>query len=196
VPKNLLGRCLLVGAIMCGVAVVPALAVSAYVAYFMLVPRYSSVIDFDRYNFNLRLDLYLTDDEARDSGRYLSVIAAGTYRTQMLPGWDWSHKVRTSIYRVDDNDIAVLSALGYDYKISLKSAKFEPIGSDRGEQWQYLGAFDFIHPTGLRRRLQFFGAQLAECIPMGTDDPSQWRDKPRAAARRASCPAPDRDGAP
>ena len=194
--RTFLGRCLLVIAIMCGVAVVPALMVSAYVGYYMLVPRYSSVIDFDRFNFNLRLDLYLTDDEARDSGRYLSVIAGGTYRTQMLSGWDWSHKARTSVYRLGDNDIAVLSALGYDYKISLKSVKFEPLGSDLGEQWQYLGAFDFIYPPGARRRLQFFGPQLAECIPMGTDDPSTWRDRARAAARRASCPAPDRDGEP
>lgn len=189
VPPSLFGRCLLVVAIMCGVAAVPAAVISLYVGYYMLVPRYSAVADFEKLGFNLRLDLYLTDDEARDSGRYLSVINGGSYHTMMIAGWDWSHKARTSIYRIDANQIAVLSALGYDYKISLKPFATAPVVSDPGEQWQYLGAFDFAFPPGGRPRLEFFDQQLAECIPMGLTEPGTWSAKPRAAVRQASCPS-------
>jgi hypothetical protein len=189
VPKTFFGRSLAVIAIMCGVAVVPGVAMLLYVGYYMLVPRYSAVVDFDRLGFNLRLDLYLSDDEARDSGRYLSVINGGSYHTVMIPGWNWSHHARTSVYRIDANHIAVLSALGYDDKVTLTPFAFAPIVSETGEQWQYLGAFDFNFPPGKRARLEFVpAAQLPECIPMRTDDPSKWADKPRAAARRASCP--------
>jgi hypothetical protein len=186
--KKLLGRCLVITAIMAGIAAVPALLISLYVGYYMLVPRYSAVEDFDNFGFNLRLDLYLTDDEARDSGRYLSVINGGSYHTVMIPGWDWGHKARTSIYRIDDNHIAVLSALGYDHKITLKPFQFAPMASDRGEQWQYLGAFDFAFTRERAARLEFFDSSFAECIPMGTVEPSKWADEPRAQARRATCP--------
>jgi hypothetical protein len=189
VSKKFLGRCLLVVTIMCGVAVVPAAALLAYVGFYMLVPRYSAVEDFDKLGFNLRLDLYLTDDEARDSGRYLSVINGGSYHTSMISGWDWSHRARTSIYSIDANHVAVLSALGYDYKVTLKPFDFSPIVSDTGEQWQYLGAFDFIFPPGRSPRL-VFSDQVAECIPMGTIDPGKWVEKPRTQARRVSCPPP------
>ena len=73
-----------------GIALVPAIAVSIYVGYYMLVPRYSAVAEFEKYGFNLRLDLFLTDDEARDSGRYLNVITSKAYERYMVPGWDWS----------------------------------------------------------------------------------------------------------
>jgi len=189
VSKALLGRCLLVIAIMCGVAVVPALAISAYVGYYMLVPRYSAVADFDTLGFNLRLDLFLTDDEDRTSGRYLSVINGGSYHTEMLGGWDWPHRARTSIYRIDANHIAVLSALGYDYEITLVPQAFVPLAPETGAQWRYLGAFDFAFVRNRKPRLQFFGPDSAECIPMGTIDPATWADRPRAQARHATCPS-------
>ena len=190
VSRGLFGRFLLVVAIMCGVAVLPALVISAYVAYYMLVPRYSSVQDFDNLGFNVRLDLYLSDDQARDSGRYLSVISGGSYHTIMIPGWDWSHRARTSLYSIDANHIAVLSAFGSDYEITLKPFDNAPISADLGEKWQYLGAFDFTFPPGKRPRLEFFDARLAECIPMGSTDPSTWSGKPRPQARHANCPSP------
>jgi len=189
VSKRLLGRSLLIVAIICGVSVIPAAAILAYVGFYMLVPRYSAVEDFDRLGFNLRLDLYLTSDEARDSGRYLSVINGGSYHTSMIAGWDWSHRARTSIYSIDANHIAVLSALGYDYEITLKPFDFSPIVSDSGEEWQYLGAFDFAFPPGHSPRL-VFSDRLAECIPMGTIDPSKWVGKPREQARQVNCPPP------
>jgi hypothetical protein len=175
---------------MCGIAVVPAAVISAYVGYYMLVPRYSAVAELEAIGgFNLRLDLYLTDDEARDSGRYLTVITSRAYDRFMIPGWDWSHRARTNIYRVDDNHIAVLSALGYDYQVTLKPLDFRPIVSDLGEQWQYLGAFDFAFSARGRPKLQFFDRQLAECVPMGKTDPNTWAGKPRPQARLASCPS-------
>jgi hypothetical protein len=189
VSKRFLGRCLVVVAIMCGVSVIPAAAILAYVGFYMLVPRYSAVEDFERLGFNLRLDLYLTSDETRDSGRYLSVINGGSYHTSMIGGWDWSHRARTSVYLIDPNHIAVLSALGYDYKITLKPFDFSPIVSDSGQGWQYLGAFDFVFPPGRSPRL-VFSSQAAECIPMGTIDPSKWVGKPREQARQVSCPPP------
>jgi hypothetical protein len=191
VSKRLFRQGLVVAAIMAGVAVIPAAIISLYVGYYMLVPRYSAVVDFDKFGFNLRLDLYLTTDEARDSGRYLSVINGGSYHTVMIPGWDWSHRARTSIYHIDDNHLAVLSARGYDGEITLKPFNLAPVAGDRGDGWQYLGGFDFVFPRGGRARLEFIdAAQLAECIPMGTIDPATWADMPRAAARRETCPTP------
>lgn len=189
-PKGFLGRCLLVVAIMCGIAAVPALLLSLYVGYYMLVPRYSAVAHFDEYGFNVRLDLFLSNDEARDSGRYLSVINGTSYHTVMIPGWDWAHKARTSLYRIDDNHIAVLSALGHDEEITLTPFAVGPVVSDSAQRWQYLGAFDFTFPPGERPQLAFFDPQLAECIPMGTKDLATWTGEPRAQARRATCPTP------
>jgi hypothetical protein len=190
VSQSFLRRCLLVIAIVGGISVIPAAAISLYVGYYMLVPRYSAVVDFDKLGFNLRLDLYLTGDEARDSGRYLSVINGGSYHTVMLKGWSWSHRARTGVYMIDANHLAVLSALGNDYEIALKPFDFKPIDSGSGEQWQYLGAFDFFFPPGKPPRLQFFDQRLAECIPMGTIEPDKWVGEPRAQVRRANCPTP------
>ena len=187
--KKFLGRCLVVVAIMCGVAVVPALGLSLYVGYYMMVPRYSALASFEQYGFNVRLDLYLTDDEARDSGRYLSVISGGSYHTFTLPGWGWSHRARTSLYRIDENHIAVLSPMGTDDKITLKPFAVEPAVSQGSEQWQYLGAFDFTFPPAERPRLDFFDAHLAECIPMTTDK-AAWAGEPRASAHSQRCPNP------
>lgn len=175
---------------MCGVAVVPALAISLYVGYYTMVPRYSAVAEFEDYGFNLRLDLFLSSDEARDSGRYLSVINGGSYQTRMLQGWDWAHRARTSVYRIDANHLAVSSAFGYDYRITLKPFDFAPVVSDDGEGWQYLGAFDFAFAPGKKPRLMFFDPRVAECIPMGAIPPGQWAGKPRPQARHASCPSP------
>jgi len=190
VSRRFLGRCLIIGAIIVGVAAVPALIALAYVGYYLMVPRYSAVAEFEKLGFNLRLDLFLTEDELRDSGRYLTVINGGSYHMAMLAGWDWAHKARTNVYRIDEGHIAVASALGYDYRITLQPFTVTPVTPDSGDGWQYLGAFDFIFPAGRRPRLRFFDSTLAECIPMGNDDPSRWAGKPRAAARRATCPTP------
>ncbi|HTW50272.1 MAG TPA: hypothetical protein VME45_00055 [Stellaceae bacterium] len=187
--KRLVNRCLLVAAIICGVAAVPAAAVSLYTAWFMMVPRYSAVQDFDKYGFNVRLDLFLSDDEARDSGRYFNVIYGGGYYTAMIPGWDWAHRARTSLYRIDDNHLAVLSAEGHDEEVTLRPFAMTPIKTGSGEGWEYLGAFEFLFPPHSKARLEFFQPQqLAECIPMGTVDPASWAAKPRPRARRATCP--------
>lgn len=180
----------MIGAAMVGVAVVPAVAIICYVGYFVWVPRYSAVAYFyDTLGFNLRLDLYWTDDDARRSGRYLSVITASTYHAFNILGQGWTRNARASVYRIDDNHIAVLSALGNDDKITLTPFAAAPVADDTGEAWQYLGAFEFAFPPGLRPFLQFFGAsQVAECIPMGTDRPD-WADMARAQARHPSCAA-------
>ena len=189
VSNRLVGRCLLVVAIICGVAAVPAAAVSLYTAWFMMVPRYSSVEDFDKYGFNVRLDFFLSEDEQRDSGRYLSVIHSGGYYTAMIPGWDWAHRARTSLYRVDDNHLAVLSAEGHDEEITLKPFSMAPLSSGSGAGWEYLGAWEFVFPPHTGARLEFFEPrQLAECIPMGTVDPAIWAARPRPQARRRTCP--------
>jgi len=189
VSKRLVGRCLLIAAIIFGVAAVPAAAVSLYTAWFMMVPRYSAVQDFDKYGFNVRLDLFLSDDEARDSGRYFNVIHGGGYYTAMIPGWDWAHRARTSLYRIDDNHLAVLSAQGHDEEVTLNPFVMTPIKSASGEGWEYLGAFEFLFPPRTKPRLEFFEPQqLAECIPMGTVDPASWAAKPRPQVRRATCP--------
>jgi hypothetical protein len=191
--RTLLRRCLPVGAIIVGTALVPGLLLAGRTAYYFWVPRYSAVGYFDDFGFNLRLDLFLTQDDARDSGRYVSVIAGLAYNTFNIPGPGWSRRARTSIYRIDDRRIAVLSPLGHDYEVTLKPFAFAPVVSDAGDKWQYLGAFDFAFPPGERPHLYYFDSQLlAECIPMGTDRPDEWTDLPRAPARRTSCPTADR----
>lgn len=192
--KRLVGRCLIVIAIICGVAAVPAAAVSLYTAWYMMVPRYSAVQDFDKYGFNVRLDLFLSNDEVRDSGRYFSVIHGTGYYTVMIPGWDWAHHARTSLYRIDDNHLAVLSAQGHDEEITLNPFAMTPIKTGSGDNWDYLGAFDFVFPPYDRARLEFFDLeQLAECIPMGNEDPAKWAKESRASARRATCPTATKD---
>jgi hypothetical protein len=189
VSKRLVSRCLLIAAIILGVAAVPAAAVSLYTAWFMMVPRYSAVQDFNKYGFNVRLDLFLSDDEAHDSGRYFNVIYDGGYYTAMIPGWDWAHRARTSLYRIDENHLAVLSAEGHDEVVTLNPFAMTPIKTGGGAGWEYLGAFEFLFPPHTRPRLEFFDPrQLAECIPMGTIDPATWAAKPRPQARRATCP--------
>jgi hypothetical protein len=189
VSKGSFAQSLRIGAILVGVSLLPSAVLLGYTGYYVMVPRYSSVAEFDRLGFNLRLDLYLTDDEALDSGRYLTLIGGVSYQSFMLQGWDWSHRARTSLYRIDDNHIAALSALGYDYTITVKPFGFAPIVSDSGAGWQYLGAFDFAFPNG-KAKLLFFDPQVAECIPMGKSDPATWTAKPRPQARHDSCPAP------
>ena len=184
-----LAQSLRIGAILVGIALLPSAVLLAYTGYYMMVPRYSSVAEFERLGFNLRLDLYLTDDEALDSGRYLTVISGGSYQSFMLQGWDWAHRARTSLYRIDDNRIAALSALGYDYQITVKPFSYAVV-SDSGAGWQYLGAFDFVFRPGAKARLQFLDDRSPECIPMGKSDPASWMSKPRPQARQASCPTP------
>lgn len=176
---------------MVGIAAVPAVAILGYFAYILAVPRYSAVAYFeDTLGFNLRLDLFQTTDDAERSGRYLSVITPSAYRTFNIPGWDWARKARTSLYRIDENHLAVLSALGNDYRITLAPLAFVPLVSDSGEGWQYLGAFDFGFAPGAKPRLEFFNQELAECIPMGTDRQAMWGAMARARARRSSCANP------
>jgi len=193
-PKNLVRRALVVGAILCGVAAVPALLVAGYVAYYTFVPRYMAVGEFEKYAFNLRLEFYRTSDEAADSGRYINLVTGTAVHRWELAGRDWPHYPRTGVYRVDDGRFAVLSPFGSDYLFTLKPFAREPVISARGDRWQYLGAFDFAFPRdGGPPRLQFFDQQLAECIPMGTTDPATWTDKPRAAMRHATCPSAELD---
>ncbi|HUI34950.1 MAG TPA: hypothetical protein VLX67_05470 [Stellaceae bacterium] len=190
VLKGRLAQGLLIGAILVAVSLLPSTALVVYTAYYLLVPRYASVAEFDRLGFNLRLEFYRPNEEVLDSGRYLTVINGGSYRRFMLEGWDWAHRARTSLYRIDDNRFAVLSPLGYDYVLTLKPVGFAPVVSDSGAQWQYLGAFDFVFPAGAKPRLEFFDNRSPECIPMGRGDPATWTGKPRPQARRATCPSP------
>jgi len=190
VSTGRLAQSLRIGAILVGISLLPSAVLLAYTGYYMMVPRYSSVAEFERLGFNLRLDLYLTDDEALDSGRYLTVISGGSYHSFTLQGWDWAHRARTSLYRIDDNRIAALSAFGYDYQITMKPFSYTPVVSDSGAGWQYLGAFDFIFRPGAKARLQFLDDRSPECIPMGKGDPAGWTNKPRPQARQASCPTP------
>jgi len=190
VSKGKFAQSLRIGAILVGVSLLPSAVLLGYTGYYVMVPRYSSVAEFDRLGFNLRLDLYLTDDEALDSGRHLTVISGDSYHSVMLQGWDWAHRARTSLYRIDDNRIAALSALGFDYLITLKPFSYMPVVSDFGAGWQYLGAFDFTFRPGAKARLQFLDDRSPECIPMGKSDPASWTSKPRPQARQASCPTP------
>jgi hypothetical protein len=189
VTKGSFSRGLRIGAILVAISLLPSAILLAYTGYYTLVPRYSSVAEFERFGVNLRLDFFRANEEVLDTGRYLTVIRGGSFRSFMLQGWDWTHRARTSLYRIDDNHFAVLSPLGYDYVLTVKPPSFTPVVSDSGAQWQYLGAFDFAFPNG-KARLLFFDSPVAECIPMGKSDPATWTNKPRPQVRRESCPSP------
>jgi hypothetical protein len=191
VSKRLLVQSLRVGAIALGVALMPAVFILGPVAYYGLVPRYSHVAYFwDNFGFNLRLDLFRTD-ETKDSGRYLTVITEFGYDRMAIEGSDWLHRARTSIYRIDRNHVVALSALGHDYTITLKPFATALVASEPGAQWQYLGAFDFVFPPGVKARLEFAEPKSSpECIPMGRTDPASWATMPRPQARAATCPSP------
>ncbi len=190
--QSLLARCLLVGAIVAGLSSVPAIFFLAYVGYYDFLPSHSAVAYFDNFGFNLRLDLYRAD-EIKDSGRYLSVIDGGGYYSFMIQGSDWQHRARTSVYRIDATHLAVLSAQGHDYAITLKPFAATPVISDFGAQWQYLGAFDFVFPPNQKPRLKFVDPRSPECIPMGRIDPASWATMSRPQARRTACPSPPPD---
>jgi hypothetical protein len=192
VSKGLLARCLPVAAIVIGVSSVPAIFLLAYVGYYGFLPSHSAVAYFENYGFNLRLDLYRTD-ETKDSGRYLTVINDTGYNRFMVEGSDWPHRARTSIYRIDAAHLAVLSAQGHDYSVTLNPFAFTSMASDSGAQWQYLGAFDFVFPPNQEPRLRFVDSRSPECIPMGRIDPTSWATMPRPQARRAACPSPPPD---
>jgi hypothetical protein len=189
VSKGLLARCLSIGVIVVGVSSVPAILLLGYVGYYRFLPSYSAVAYFENFGFNVRLDLYRTD-ETKDSGRYLTIINGNGYSPFRIEGSDWQHRARTSIYRIDANHLAVLSAQGHDYTMTLQPFAFAPAVSDSGAQWQYLGAFDFVFPPNRKPRLEFVDPHSAECIAMGRIDPASWVTMPRPQARRASCPSP------
>jgi len=192
VTKGSFSQGLRIGAILVAISLLPSAVLLAYTGYYMLVPRYSSVAEFERFGFNLRLDFFRANEEVLDTGRYLTVISGSSYRSFMLEGWDWARRARTSLYRIDNNHFAVLSPRGYDYILTVKPLGFTPVVSDSGAQWQYLGAFDFAFLNG-KARLLFFDPKVAECIPMGKSDPATWTSKPRPQVRHESCPSPPPD---
>lgn len=192
VTKGSLFRGLWIGAILVAISLLPSAVLLVYTGYYTFVPRYSSVAEFERFGFNLRLEFFRPNEEVLDTGRYLTMIRGGSVRRFMLEGWDWVHRARTSLYRIDDNHFAVLSPRGYDYILSLTPLSFTPVVSDSGAQWQYLGAFDFAFSNG-KARLLFFDPQVAECVPMGKSDPAICTSKPRPQFRHESCPTPPPD---
>jgi len=187
--RDFFRQSLRVAAIAGGLAVVPVTVFLCYVGYYLWMPWYSVVAPFPQFGFNLRLDFYQTGEGTEDTGRYLSLITDSAYHTFMMGGFGWARRARTNIYRIDEGQLAVLSPMGNDYRITIHPFAIVPVVSDSGAGWQYLGAFDFAFPAQGKPRLQFFDAQLPECIPM-VGDPSKWTTLPRATARQASCQTP------
>jgi hypothetical protein len=170
---------------------VPTVALIGYVGFYKLFPYYSAETAIPGSDLKLRLDCSLTaDGTSRDRGLNL-VATTSRGGAVSTPLWttDCTHWARTSIYRVDDANIAVLGPIETDYRLSLTPLRFtREFPGLSSANWQYLGAFDFVEIKKGVRRLRFFEAQeQPECIPMAMDQ-VDWSKLPRAAARHPTCP--------
>jgi len=181
--------------VVCGIMAVgialPILAFVGYAGYHTLFPHYSAETSVPSTDAKLRLDCFLTAD-GRNAGLYLvATTSRGGAVSTTLSTTECVHVARTSIYLVDDGSIAVLGPTESDYRLSLKPLRFTPERPESlTENWQYLGAFDFVEAKNAARRLRFFNAQEGpECIPMAMAQ-VDWGRLARAAARYPTCPKP------
>jgi len=167
------------------IILVPAVLVAALAIYLNGVPWHSASIDVAELQTRLTLRFYGMWGHAEDPGRYLTVDAPQGTTTIAMTAPDWAHNARTGVYLTPARQIAILGPVGDDYLVSL-----DPLSVDRtrgpGDDWTYLGAFDYELLPRSERQLRFIAAdEQAECIPMRGNgvDPSQARK----AARQRDC---------
>ena len=157
--------------------------VSIFIVYYRVVPAYSASAQIGDLQTTVTLRFFYTlGDE--DDGRYLYVTAPSGVTKIALPGFDWAHYSRTSIYLTPDHKIGIVSPLLGEYLLPPNTLK-TTIASQPSSDWTYLGAFDF-EGGGAERQLQFVSAtEQVECIPTGGLDIQNFAF--REAARHENC---------
>jgi hypothetical protein len=162
-----------------------------FVLYHVFVPVFSENFRIPGYDVTVRLEFFRTNDTFRDgmqeSGRYLTLTTSHGRIVYNMPGWDWPHRARTSLYLADGKSIAILGPDGEDILIDTDQLKVSRAFRIPSDDWTYLGAFDFVQPIvgGYDRSLRFIpAAKQAECVPQ--HPPNQW--VVRAATRQSRCP--------
>jgi hypothetical protein len=171
------------------VLALPIIVYSALYLYDQTVPRHSYQKSFPDLGITLRLQLYLTTDENKDSGQDMTVVTEGGRETQMLIGYDWAHYARKNIYRMEDESLAILGAFSSDYRITLKPLGFSDLNSTSADNWHYLGAFVLETISAGKQDLRYRNKdELLECIPMASERGARWEELPRPAYRQRRCP--------
>jgi hypothetical protein len=149
-------------------------------------PLHSASVLIPELNTTVKLEFYGVWDEARESGRYLTVSTQTASFRSEIDGFDWVHNPRTSIYETPEHVIAILGPTKTDYFIDpsmIELKNLSPFASSVG--WHYIGAFDF---GGASHTLQFIPAsQQSECIPMRMSRDEYWPKMSRAEYRQEDC---------
>jgi hypothetical protein len=149
-------------------------------------PAYSASVSIPELNARIRLEFYMVWDETTESGRYLTISTSKASVRSEIPGFDWSHNARTSIYETPEHKIAVLGPMESNHIFDPQTMTLKELPAYAPSVgWNYLGAFDFGAPGPT---LQFFPAlQQSECIPMRMSSDEYWRKMPRGDFRKQDC---------
>ena len=163
----------------------------AWGTYYTFVPVHSASYRVPGTDTTVKLELWSTTGDG-DSGRYLTLTSSRGSVKYNMPGFDWAHRARTSLYLdlAGDENLAVL---GPDDDILISNElKISRAFRVPSEDWIYLGAFDFVPPAvqGHDRDLGFVPAggqnEQKECIPTYRDQ--RYDFEPRNSARQNRCP--------
>jgi hypothetical protein len=172
-------------AVSAAIFLVPSVLIAVFDAYWRAVPWHSASLEIGELQTRLTLRFYGMWGHGADPGRQLTVRTPQGTTTVAMTAADWPHNARTSVYLTPDRQIAILGPIGDDYLVSL-----DPLTVSRargsGDNWTYLGAFDYELLPRSERQLRFIKAdEQAECIPMRGSDVDAWQA--RKAARQRDC---------
>jgi len=163
---------------------------TGFLLYNAFVPAFSASFRVPAKDATVRLEFFRTNDLFSDglqeSGRYLTFISTQGRVAYNMPGWDWVHRARTSVYLTESKSIAILGPDGEDIVLDADQLKISRAFRISSSDWTYLGAFDFVQPIvgGYERSLRFIPAtEQEECVPQ---HPPNERVV-RAAARQSRC---------
>jgi hypothetical protein len=162
-----------------------------WMAYAAVVPVFAADSRIPENDSTIRLEFFRVNDLFSDglhkSGRYLTVSSPHGRIAYNMPGFDWAHRARTSIYLTGSNGIAVLGPDGEDIVVDVDRSKISRAFRISSGDWTYLGAFDFVQHGSHTRSLRFVSAlEQEECVL----DTLPLQGKPRADARKEICPTP------
>jgi hypothetical protein len=161
-----------------------------FLLYTALVPAFSASFRIPGNDATVRLEFFRINDLFSDglqaSGRYVTFISPHGRVEYNMPGWDWIHRARTSVYLTEAKNIAILGPDGEDILVDADQLKISRAFRVSSEDWTYLGAFDFVQPIigGYVRSLRFIPAtEQEECVPQNSSNEGAVR----AAARQSRC---------
>ena len=164
---------------------------SGWLIYAAIVPVFAASSEIQENDSTVRLEFFRVNDLFGDglqkSGRYLTITSPHGHIAYNMPGWDWAHRARTSLYLTGSKGIAILAPDGEDILIDVDRSKISRAFRISSGDWTYLGAFDFVQPIigGHVRSLRFIPAlEQDECVL----DALPIQGKLRADARKEVCP--------